>query len=175
MAKRNYGFISNKERNKRVRQSNQSYGLRKIFITLTVVSLVVLVVFAILTIATFGNVAKEFADGGSHAGGTAADMLRIIGEQPFSIIAAAKEGTTLKVTLSGFGWFMAIWAVVTLALAIVSLVLMLTMKSPKAAKANINRLQSAAISGKKLESHANAAQVYRERATNSKKLKKGKK
>ncbi|MCQ3914839.1 MAG: hypothetical protein MJ201_03610 [Mycoplasmoidaceae bacterium] len=49
---------------------------------------------------------------------------------------------------------------------------MLTMKSPMAAKRNINILQGAALSGKKLEAHANATQVYRERGTNPKKLKK---
>ncbi len=67
---------------------------------------------------------------------------------------------------------MAVWAVITLALSVASLVLMLLMKSPKAAKKNINVLEGAALSGKKLAAHANASEVYRQRATNPKKLKK---
>ncbi|MCQ3908357.1 MAG: hypothetical protein MJ200_02115 [Mycoplasmoidaceae bacterium] len=46
------------------------------------------------------------------------------------------------------------------------------MRSPKATKKGISTMQGAALSGKKLGK--NATQIYRERATNPKKLKKGK-
>lgn len=162
-------FISNKERNKRVRQSNQSYGLRKLFISLTVVALCVLVIFAIVTIINFINFCS--ADSGYVSGGGEISLFDLCNKMPLSLFQAKGSADNFETGLSPFGWFMTIWSVVTLALAIVSLVLMLTMKSPKQAKKNINVLQGAAISGKKLAAHANATQVYRERGMNTKKLK----
>lgn len=79
---------------------------------------------------------------------------------------------SFETTLSPFGWFLAIWTLLTLGLSVVSLILMLNMRSPKAAKKNINVLQGAALSGKRLGAHANATQVYRDRATSPRKAKK---
>lgn len=163
-------YITNKERAKRVRLSNQSYFVRKLLIALTVGSLVVLVVFSIIAVVTmcqfFGNKLAHVTDDY-----TALMIVTDLCARPFSLIAK-NGGDDGSFTLSGFGWFMAIWSVITLGLSVVSLVLVLTMKSPKQAKKNINVLQGAAISGKKLEAHANATQVYRERGTSPKKLKK---
>lgn len=170
MAKRNYGYITNKERNKRVRQSNQSYGLRKLFVSLTVGALLLLIVFGIVTIVSYANAAKDLLAHDSTMSGQ--DFIKKICELPLSIFTWSSNGASeFKVMPSPFGWFVMIWAAVTVGLSIVSLVLVILMKSPKAAKANLSRLQSAALSGKKLDKDVNAAQVYRDRATNTKKMK----
>ena len=165
-------FISNKERNKRVKQSNQSYGLRKLFISITVGLLVLLVIFGSLTMIKTAGIAKDFADGGAHAGGTLDQFFDALAADPLSVIGKNSAG---EFGISAFGIILAIITVLTLAFSVVSLVLVLTMKSPKAAKKNINVLQGAAISGKKIGAHANATQIYRERGTNTKKLKNSKK
>ncbi len=169
MAKRKYGYITNKERNKRVRQSNQTYGLRKLFITLAVVALVVLVVFAIASLVQVADVIKQH----EVSRGSDWDLIeQLCNEIPLSLFHWSDTDAGHYVTLSGFGIFMSVWAVVTVGLSVVALIFVLAMKSPKAAKANLNRLESAALSGKKLEKHANASEVYRERLTNTDKLKK---
>ena len=161
-------YITNKERARRVKSSNQSYGLRKVIISITVGLLILLTIFTIVTAVNMTNKLRELK------------LLEITGDEvikqlcsvPLSLFTCAEQGETFTTSLSGFGYFMVILAVATIGMAIVSLILMLTMQSPKAAKKNMNVLQGAALSGKKLEAHANATQVYRERTTNPKKLKK---
>mgnify|MGYP003290038566 CR=1 FL=1 len=162
-------YITNKERARRVRQSNQNYGIRKIIISATVVFLIVLTIFSIVTAVNITNKLAEF-EGQTEMSGI--EVIKALCDIPLSLFSYVDDGEAVKTTLSGFGYFMAIWSVATIGLAIASMVLMLTMKSPMAAKRNINILQGAALSGKKLEAHANATQVYRERGTNPKKLKK---
>lgn len=169
--KRNYGYITNKERNKRVRQSNQSYGLRKLFISLTVGVLVLLIAFGVATLASYAGKIHELLD--QKATMNSKEFVQQLCSIPLSVASyKALDGGSFYVGLSGFGWFMAILTAITVGLSVVSLVLMILMKSPKAAKANLSRLQSAALSGKKLDKDVNAAQVYRDRATNTKKMKK---
>lgn len=164
-------YITNKERAWRVRSSNQSYLIRKILIGSSVGSLLILVIFAIATIANVAGAVAKF-NGQTDIDGT--KVIYEICQVPLSLVSARWVDNTLYTNISGFGWFMAIWTAITLGLSIAALVLMLLMKSPKSAKKNINVLQGAALSGKKLAAHANATQVYRERGTNPKKLKKNK-
>ena len=98
MAKRKYGYITNKERDKRVRQSNQSYGIRKLFITLTVVALAILVIFAIVTVVNFTNIASQY-----QSGGDAHSFIRALCEAPLSLFAVKDVSGGFKTTLSGFG------------------------------------------------------------------------
>ncbi|MCQ2747792.1 MAG: hypothetical protein MJ223_00685 [Mycoplasmoidaceae bacterium] len=69
-----------------------------------------------------------------------------------------------KVVLAPIAYILGGVAVLTIGFAIATLVLVLTMKSPRSVKANINVLQSSAISGKKLEAKENASKVFKERA-----------
>lgn len=165
-------YITNKKRAHLAKQTTQSYTLRKVFISITVVSLIVLVVFAILAIWDYATIVQQFQ--GEKADVAARELIWKLAHSSFPLFAVSGESAeAFEVTgLSGFGWFMAVWAVVTCGLSIASLVLMLTMRSPKATKKGISTMQGAALSGKKLGK--NATQIYRERATNPKKLKKGK-
>ena len=60
-------------------------------------------------------------------------------------------------------------AVLTIGFAIATLVLVVTIKSPRSVKANIKVLQSSAIPGKKLDAKDNAPKVFDERAAMPKK------
>ena len=131
-------------------------------------ALVVLVIFAIASLVQVSDVIK--AHQVSH--GNDWTLIEELCGIPLSLFSWTNTDSGHYVTLSGFGIFMSIWAVVTVGLSVVALIFVLAMKSPKAAKANLNRLESAALSGKKLEKHANASEVYRERLTNTDKLKK---
>ena len=162
-------FISNKEREQRVKRSNQSYGLRKAFIAATVASLIVLVVFAIIIIVSHVSLIAKYQTMGSQS---AHDLIRDMADPskvllPLITCNELSDGG-FETALSPFGWFLSIWALLTLGLSIVSLILMLNMKSPKAAKENINILQESALSGKKLKAHANVSQVLRDRASSPK-------
>lgn len=165
-------FITNKEREKRVKRSNQSYGLRKAFIVATISSLIVLIVLALIVTVTYVQLITKYqvvAKDDSSAWKLIYDMAN---EVPLPLITCKGTPDNFETNLSPFGWFLGIWTLLTLGLGIVSLILTLNMRSPKAAKKNINVLQGAALSGKKLESHANATQVYRERSTSPRKAKK---
>lgn len=170
-------YITNKKRAHLAKQTSQSYALRKIIMSITVASLIVLVVFAILAIVNFAEVINTYSSNPTANPGPddpASYLVWDLAHSTFGFLklSGTRESFTIE-GLSGFGWFMSVWTVITIALSVVSLVLMLTMKSPKSVKKGINTMQGAALSGKKLAAHANATQVYRERATNPKKLKKG--
>lgn len=162
-------YITNKKRAHLAKQTSQSYVLRKVIISIAVVSLIVLVAFAIVCIATYVPILMEKKWG---EGGTAKDLLKELATAPLPLVIYWEKGDDWGTKLSAFSYFMIIWTVITLGLSIASMVLMLTMRSPKATKKGISTMQGAALSGKKLGK--NATQIYRERATNPKKLKKGK-
>ena len=162
-------YITNQKRAHLAKQTNQSYTVRKIIISIAVLSLIVLVVFAIVCIGTYVPILMDPKWRTESA--LSRDLLLALAEAPLPLVVITHpEGAEWGTALSGFSYFMIIWTIVTLALSIASMVLMLTMRSPKATRKGINTMQGAALSGKKLGK--NATQTYRERATNPKKLKK---
>lgn len=76
--------------------------------------------------------------------------------------------------VTGLGIGMIIYAVAVVALGIVCVVLVFTIRSPKAIKKDIKTLESSAISGKKINKNLTAGEIMRERRT-PEKAKKNKK
>ena len=172
-------YITNKKRNKLVKSVGQSYALRKTLITITVASLILICVFAALSLYYYSDTTQKFwanIDESWSPQRTFQELINAQSNATLSIFKATwSEGNTvLTIGLSGFGIGICVWIGITIGLGIWALVLILMMKSPKQVRKNMSTLQGAALSGKKLAPHANATQVYRERATNTKKLKKGK-
>lgn len=77
-----------------------------------------------------------------------------------------EEGEPAKITgLTPMGIGMLVWAIVAAILALVSLILTWTLKSPKDTKAKMNKLESSALSGKRVKKSEIATEVTRSRST----------
>lgn len=136
-------FIKNTEREGLIKKINKSYGFRKFLIT---IEIFLLVGFIVMTFLSFYFTQK---------GGAGADIWEWF-----------KRDADDKITgLAPMGIGMLVWAIVAAILALVSLILTWTLKSPKDTKAKMNKLESSALSGKRVKKSEIATEVTRSRST----------
>lgn len=130
-------FIKDSERKKLIKKTEQKYGVRKFLITLELILL--LGFMAIVFTSLYMTEAKH--------------------DETWQWITSIDP---IKLTPLGIG--IIVWAVVVVGLGIASLVLTWTLKSPKQIKENLNKLNSSALSGKRIKGKK-AVEVTRSRTT----------
>ena len=136
-------FIKNTEREGLIKKINKSYGFRKFLITIEIFLLVGFIVMTFLSLYFTRKAGTE--------------------ETVWSWFDTDDTG---KITgLTGMGIGMLVWAIVAAILALVSLILTWTLKSPKDTKAKMNKLESSALSGKRVKKSEIATEVTRSRST----------
>ncbi len=134
-------FIKKTEREKDVKTTEQTYGLRKLIISGEIILLIGFIVM------TFLSIMKSNPE----------DEANIWNWFKYNI-----EGKPEALAPMGIG--MLVWAIVVAVFGITSLILTWTLKSPKATKKTINKLNSSALSGKRTKGKR-AVDVTRSRTT----------
>lgn len=135
-------FIKNSEREKLVKKTNQSYGLRKFIIT---AEIILLLAFIAVTIVS------------AYFTSTWTDDVKPCPWAWFEVADGKIVG------LSVVGWAMFVAAIIVAALGITSLILTWTLKSPKDTRAKMDKLASSALSGKRASKKT--AKVVRSRTS----------
>lgn len=135
-------FIKDSERKALIKKTEQKYGARKFLITL---ELFLLLGFIAVTIVSAIKTAQ--------------------GDENWSWFLV-EDGVIKNLTM--VGWIMLVVAAIVLGLGIASLILTWTLKSPSQIKANINKLNSSALSGKRIKGKK-AVEVTKSRTTIQKK------
>lgn len=133
-------FISNKERATLIKKTNKSYAFKKF---LLLIDIVALVAFVVMTFVSWYMGVREKQEGW--------DWFKADG----------------GLTTLGIG--MLIFAIAVVALGVVSVVLVFTIKSPKNTIKMNKTLESSALSGKKVYKGTKATEVMRSRTTMKKK------
>lgn len=133
-------FISNKERATLIKKTNKSYAFKKF---LLLIDIIALVVFVVMTFVSWYMGIKK--------GEAGWDWFKTDGG------------------LTSLGIGMLIFAIAVVALGIVSVVLVFTIKSPKNTIKMNKTLESSALSGQKVYKGTKATEVMRSRTTMKKK------
>lgn len=133
-------FIKQSERERLVKKTEQNYGLRKFIITAEIILLIGFIVM------TFLSIMKSNPD------------------EPENVWNWFKYNGGKPEALAPMGIGMLVWAIVIAVFGITSLILTWTLRSPKAIKKTINKLNSSALSGKKTKGKR-AVDVTRSRTT----------
>jgi len=131
-------FIKQKDREKQVKKINQKYGFRKFLVLIDLVLAIVLVVLIFL-----------------NAYGLLADN-----HEP---LAGYNENG-----LTWWGWLVITWINVVIILGIIAIIFIFTFEDPNKTKARIAKLQSSAISGKKINKKESVSKQVKDRAVSSK-------
>lgn len=130
-------FIKNTERESLIKKVNKSYGFRKFLITAEIILLIGFIVMTFVSGYFWGKQGQEWA--------------------------VWYDQTTNKLQPLGIG--MLVWACVIVVFGLVALILTWTLKSPKDVKKEINKLETSALSGKKVKRSQTATDVIKTRTT----------
>lgn len=141
-------YISNKKRESLIKKINKSYGFRKFLITFEIV---LLIGFIIVAFVSF----QKAAEGNE-------------------VWYWFNKPTDLTSGFKPLGYGMLAVAIVLIVLAIISLILVWTTKSPKAVQEEVNELEAAPLSGIKINKKDTAGETMEKRKT-IKKVRKSKK
>lgn len=135
-------FIKETERKSLIKKINQSYGLKKF---LLLIDIVALVAFVVMTFVSWYIGSKQ-------------------GQQGWDWFNS--DGS-----LTGLGLGMLIFAIIIVVLGIISVILVFTIRSPKNTIKMNKKLESSALSGKRVYKSQTAGEVMRSRTTLKKKEK----
>ena len=156
-------YITNKKRKNLIKLINKNYIFKKTIIFISIALTLAFIALLVVSLWKWLEAGQNFiAD--AHLPVNPKDVLHAQANQGWSlftytVIDAGHE----KWTLSGFGIGMAVWLGIITLLDVILIFIALGMKSPAKVKADIKVLESAALSGKKLEAHVNTAEVMRQR------------
>lgn len=127
-------YHADRKTRKALRQVNKGYLIRKILIIFEIVSLFIflpiLIYSLVQTIVKLGKNITTLIDGQIIQFGSGLDMFKM---------NLSKSGVS-DFGLTGFGIWMIVWAGLILLLGVGSIILVLTMKSPKSTTKKIERI-----------------------------------
>ena len=138
-------FIANKTRESLIKRINKSYKFRKFLISIEIILLIGFIVMAFLS--TYYQ-----------------------RQNPDTKTWSWFNSDTKKLT--DMGWLMLAWAAVIAILGIIALILTWTLKSPSDVKKDINKLESSALSGKRIKRNETVSEIYKSRTESKKKKEK---